>query len=346
MRKLLIILLVLLLLPMPVYAAEYAPPSPEGNGEKYMPENTESFAEGLWSILLDGISALQPTLYDALKICCSVIAAVMMLSLVRNFSVSTDMVLKLVETMLLATILIGASNTLIDLAANTVNELSDYGKLLLPVMTGAMAAQGSGVTSAALYTGTAVFDAILSTAISKLLTPMIYIYLVLAVAVSATGQVALNQMLSFVKWLVTWALKISLYIFTGYMSVTRVISGSVDAAAIKATKLTISGMVPVVGGILSDASETILVSASIMKNSIGVYGLLAIAAICVEPFLRIGFQYLALKVTGAICGVFGGERAVALVKHFTTAMGLLLAMTGAVGLMLLVSVICFMKGVA
>ena len=157
---------------------------------------------------------------DVTRRICLLLVAVMMLSLVRNFSVSTDMVLKLVETMLLATILIGASNTLIDLAANTVNELSDYGKLLLPVMTGAMAAQGSGVTSAALYTGTAVFDAILSTAISELLTPMIYIYLVLAVAVSATGQVALNQMLSFVKWLVTWALKISLYIFTGYMSVT------------------------------------------------------------------------------------------------------------------------------
>ena len=61
--------------------------------------------------------------------------------------------------------------------------------------------------------------------------------------------------------------------------------------------------------------------------------------------LRIGIQYLLFKATAAICAVFGGHSAASLIEDFSTAMGLLLAMTGAVCLLLLISTVCFMKGV-
>ena len=144
----------------------------------------------------------------------------------------------------------------------------------------------------------------------------------------------------------TWTLKTILYIFTGYITITGVISGTTDAAALKAAKLTISSVVPVVGGILSDASETILVSAATVKNAVGIYGFFAILAIWIGPFLKIGCHYLMLKGLGAICGIFSGKNTAGLVDSFSVAMGHVLAMTGSVCLMLLVSTICFMKGVA
>jgi stage III sporulation protein AE len=226
-----------------------------------------------------------------------------------------------------------------------VSELSDYGKLLLPVMTAAMAAQGGVSTSAALYMGTAIFDAVLGQFISKLLVPLLYIFLCLTMAHSAMADGQLKKMRDFVKWLMVWGLKTVLYVFTGYMSITGVISGSTDAAAVKAAKLTISGMVPVVGGILSDASESVLVGAGVMKTAVGMYGALALLAICAEPFLRIGIQYLVLKITGAVCELFGSKQLTALIQDFSGAMGILLAMTGSMCLLLLISTVCFMKGV-
>ena len=151
---------------------------------------------------------------------------------------------------------------------------------------------------------------------------------------------------NFVKWLMTWSLKILLYIFTGYMGITKVISGSTDAAKLKAAKLTISGMVPVVGGILSDASEAVLVGAGVMKNAVGVYGLLAVAAIWITPFLRIGVQYLLLKLTAGLCQVFEVKKVSGVIQDFSAAMGFLLAMTGTACILLLVSTVCFMKGVS
>ena len=141
-------------------------------------------------------------------------------------------------------------------------------------------------------------------------------------------------------------LKIILYVFTGYIGITGVVSGSADASMIKATKLTISGSVPVVGSILSDASETILISAGIMKNAAGVYGVLAIAALWIGPFLKIVMQYLLLKTTAAVCGVFGTKRTVSLIQDFSSAMGFVLAMISTISLLLTIAVVCFMKGVA
>lgn len=208
-----------------------------------------------------------------------------------------------------------------------------------------MAAQGGTTGSAALYAGTALFDTVLSTAITGLIVPMIYIFLCLAVANSAIGEDVLKKLRDFVKWLMTWCLKIILYVFTGYIGITGVVSGTTDAAALKAAKITISSVVPVVGNILSDASEAVLVSAGVMKSAAGIYGLLAILALWIEPFLRIGVQYLLLKISAAVCGVFGNKETTALIQDFSGAMGMLLAMTGTVCLLLLISTVCFMKGV-
>jgi len=144
----------------------------------------------------------------------------------------------------------------------------------------------------------------------------------------------------------TWGLKTVLYIFTGYISITGVVGGTTDAAMLKATKLTISGMVPVVGNILSDASEAVLVSAGMMKNAAGIYGILAVISICINPFIRIGSQYLMLKLTAGISEMFGTKQMAGIIKDFCTAMGLVLAMTGAVCMIFLISTICFLRGVS
>ena len=69
-------------------------------------------------------------------------------------------------------------------------------------------------------------------------------------------------------------------------------------------------------------------------------------ALWIGPFVQIGVQYLMLKITAGVTEMFGPKQMAGLVKDFSTAMGLILAMTGAVCLMFLISTICFMKGVS
>lgn len=340
-----VILLLILSLAVPASAAEFTAPQVPQTGAEQMPETTDSFGSGLLELMENCLSTLQPGLREGLQVSLSLIAAVMMVCLLRTCSGRVSALAELSGTVTIAAILLFRANTMIALGTDTVREMSEYGKLLFPVLTTAMAAQGGVTTSAALYAGTVAVDAVISSLMAKLLVPMVYLFLALATANSALGEDVLKKMRDLIKTAVSWCLKTILTIFTTYMSITGVVSGTTDAAALKATKVTISSIVPVVGGILSDASEAVLVSASVAKNAAGIYGILAILAIFLGPFSRIGLQYLILKATAAVCGIFGSKGMMGLIEDFSTAMGLLLGMTGAVCLLLLISAVCFLKGV-
>jgi len=345
MRKIIIVFIIIVLTVSPVFAAEFTAPAAPEQAQEYIPDTITTFGEGLWYVIKTAITKLQPSIAQAAGICISLIGICLLISLIQTLTGESPKIASLTGTVAVGVLLLKPTNTLIGLGTTTVTALSEYGKLLLPVMTAAMAAQGGATTSAALYTGTVLFDSLLSVVIARLIVPMLYMYLCLCVANSATGASLLKSIRDFIKWAMTWCLKLLLYVFTGYIGITGVVSGTADAAAVKAAKLAISGAVPVVGSILSDASETILVSAGLMKNTAGVYGVLAILATWIGPFIQIGIQYIFIKITAAICSVVGTKAVSTLVQDFSGAMGLVLAMTGTVCLFLLISIVCFMKGI-
>lgn len=343
MRKIIIFLVLLMLFNINVSAATL--PTVPDDAEEYMPAETDDFGDGLWYVIKTAIGKAYPDLLEGLQLCAGIIATGMLCSLVLNFPGSRKNIIDFVAALSVAGILFHSSSAMIHLGIKTVNDVNDYGKLILPVMTTALATQGGITSSSTLYVGTVFFCTLLTSLIINILVPLIYVYLVFGVANSALDNELLTKIRKFVKWLTIWSLKIILYVFTGYITITGVVSGTTDASVVKATKLTISGVVPVIGNILSDASESVIISAGVMKNAAGVYGLIAILAIWIGPFLKIGAQYLLLKITGSFSEVFGIKRLNELVADFSFAMGALVAMASAVCLMLLISIVCFMKGV-
>jgi len=345
MRKLLMMIVLVMVLASPVSALELEAPEVPSSAARYMPVIQDNLGTAFLGMLRDAVLAVSPSLKEAAGVCLAVFCGVLVLSVLQTVQEKNHRSINLIGTVVICTLIFGSFRSFINLATDTVSEISEYGKLLLPVMTAALAAQGGAAASAALYGATAIFDSLLTGLIAKVLTPMIYLFLALAAAKSAVGDEMLKRLGDQMKGFMTWMLKTVLYVYTGYISITGVISGATDAAALKAAKLMISGAVPVVGGILSDASEAVLVSAGTVKNVAGVYGMFAVLAIWIGPFIRIGFQYLLLKTTGSICSIFSGKEISGLIADFSAAMGFLVAITGTVCLMLLISLVCFMKGV-
>ncbi len=236
-------------------------------------------------------------------------------------------------------------STMIRLGTDTLSQISDYSGFLLPAVATLMAASGGTASSTSVYTATVFFLQLLMTLISRLLAPMIYGFVAVAAAEAAMDTGKLVKLREFIRWLIGASLKTIVYGFTGFLTLTGFISGSTDAAALKAAKVTISGAVPVVGSIISDAADTVLTSAASLKGALGTYGMLAVLAICLLPFLQIAIQYLLLKGTTAVSGLIGCKNHVTLVENITQAMGLLLGMAGAYVAMLLLSVTVCVKAV-
>ncbi len=346
MRKLILIIIIVSLLVIPVAAEDItAPPAPE-EAEKYMPSEPQSFSEGLLYIFKNAIASIEPELVSAGGLCAAVIAIALLCSIVQQFAGHARTTSELVATILLALLMIFPTDSLIGLGRETVDNLSEYGKLFVPVMTTSLAAEGAVTTSGALYGATTAFAAILSGLVANFIVPLIYIYICLSVVHSALGDDTLKRLRDFSKWITVWSMKVLMYIYTAYMTITGVVSGSVDASALKATKLAVSSVVPVIGNLLSDASETILISAGVTKNTVGIYGLFVMISIWIGPFIKIGAQYILMKLTGTVVSLFGSKRLVELLNDFAVALGMLLSMIGVQTLLLIVSTVCFMRGVA
>lgn len=231
------------------------------------------------------------------------------------------------------------ANALIGLGREALDSMGTFSKLLLPAVTAAAAASGSPSGAAARQVATMLFSDVLMTMITRLLMPLVYAYIAAAVAYAAVGNEGLKRIGAALKWVVTFLLTAVLIVFVGYLTLSGVIAGSADAAAIKATKFTMSSMIPVVGGILSDAAETVLAGAGTLKNVVGIFGMLAVLCICVAPFLQLGIHYLTYKLTAALSAAISGGRIAGLIDAISTAFGLVLGMTGACALLLLISMV-------
>ena len=230
----------------------------------------------------------------------------------------------------------GSLDTLMGLGARTIQELSDFSKFLLPTLAAATAASGA-VTFQQV---TAVFLAdLLMGLINGVLLPLVYLYIGLLAASAALPENRLAALAEALKKVVTWLLTASLVAFTAYLSVARIITGATDAATVKMTKAAISGVVPVVGGIIAEAADTVLAGAGMLKNTVGVFGTLAILAACAYPFLQLGVQYLLYKLTAFLASLLGVPMLSKLIDGLGGAFGLVLGMTGSCAIVLLVSVL-------
>jgi stage III sporulation protein AE len=268
-----------------------------------------------------------------------------LVTMVDAFPGSENKAVHLASTVLIGIILLQPSNAFIKLGVDTVRQLTEYGKLLFPVLSGALAAQGATGTSAGLYALTVAFDSILSSLIANLLVPILYIYLAFAMIGAISDEKIIHKIKGSLTWCCTWGLKLILYAFLGIMSVTRIVSGATDAAAVKTVKIAISGAVPMVGSIIADASESILLSVSIMKNSAGIYGMLTVLTMFASPFLRIGIQYILMNILHWVAQLLTDHKIGKLIEDFSTVLGLLLAMIASQTVFSLISTVCFMKGV-
>ena len=344
MSKFLLAVMVLVLFVLPTNALSITAPEVPMEQESLMPKHTESFGEGLMELLNDVLPLLRPDIKEAARAFVALAASAMTASILKSASEKVKYTVKLACSACICSILFLSANSLIRLGTDTIEKISEYGKLLLPVMASAMAAQGGITGSAALYAGTAVFDTILCSVFSGVLIPAVYLYLALAAADSVTPDQSLKKVKELFRNGAAWFLKTSITIYISYMGITGVISGTADAAALKTTKAAISTVVPVVGGILANASEAVLVSAGLVKNAAGIYGVFVILTIFLAPFLRIGVHYIILKLTEVVCAVLDEKETSELIGDFSGAMGLILGMTGAACFLQLISAVCFMKG--
>jgi stage III sporulation protein AE len=357
MKKGILAMLLLCMLTVSVQADELGelrralPGSVERQIENSPLQTGTDFTAGISKILKIQKRSARKILYRRLRGCVLILMAVLLCGTVDGFSQSLDEKRRFWNLMPMAgaasvTLLsAGSVDSLMGLGVETMEQINTFSKVLLPSLAAAAAA-GGAVGTAAVQQTTAVFFAdLLMELISRLLLPMVYLYIGMLTAGAMLGQSRLNLLAEELRKIIVWVLSGALLLFTFYLTAVHIISGTADSTAVRAAKAAISGSIPVVGGILAEASETVLAGAGMLKNSIGVFGMLAVLMLCAGPFLEIGIQYLLYKLTALFAGIMGTEELSRLINGLGNAFGLILGMTGAGALLLFISILSFAAAV-
>ena len=90
--------------------------------------------------------------------------------------------------------------------------------------------------------------------------------------------------------------RISLTIFVAIVSLEGNLSSSVDGITAKTTKAVVSSAIPIVGKILGDAVDSVLGCGIILKNAVGIVGVIIIVGICIVPILKLLLAMISYKV--------------------------------------------------
>ncbi|MBQ9687187.1 MAG: hypothetical protein IJV41_11710 [Oscillospiraceae bacterium] len=245
-----------------------------------------------------------------------------------------------------AGILVGSFDSIVSQTTEAMYRLSDYSKAALPVVFTAAAASGA-VSSAGVRFAAASFamDVLMSLS-QSLIIPCIFAYLAIVLANSLFPNQLLAAVGKFIKWTATTLMTGMTLAFTAYIQITGLVSSSVDAAAVKTTRTVLSGVLPVVGGILSDASAAVLSAAGVVRSCAGAFGLIVVCVICVGPFAMLSVKTLLFKMVSRIADSVQIDRLSGLLSGVGNAIAMLLGLLGSCGIMLFIALTAGMKAVS
>lgn len=236
----------------------------------------------------------------------------------------------------------GGFSALMGEAAAAVGELTDLGTMLLPVMASVSASAGAAASGAAKYAASALFLNVLGTLSKKLVIPLIYMYLAASLGQAAFGGGA-GGVAKLIAGLVKRALVLTALAFSVYLGAVSLIASSADATAVKLTKTAISTLLPVVGGMVAEASDTLLSGLGVIRGVLGAAGLVAVAAVCLGPVVRLLVNAALLRCAAALAGTVAPRPVSEFIAAVAEGYSLMLALTGTEAAMLAIAVISAAK---
>mgnify|MGYP000447433882 CR=1 FL=1 len=201
---------------------------------------------------------------------------------------------------LIAIISIKSFMAAMSIGSQAIDTMVNYTQALFPTMIALLVAVG-GITSSTVFQPI-IFGSIsmIITAIKYLVIPLVYFSAVLSLLNNLTEGIKVERLATLLRQFAVGILGVMLTIFLGVISVQGVASSSVDGMTIKTAKFAMDKFVPIVGKFLNDAFDTVVSCSMLIKNGIGIAGLIVLLMICLFPLIKIFSIIVIYKVTSAL----------------------------------------------
>ncbi|MCM8900898.1 stage III sporulation protein AE [Caldicoprobacter algeriensis] len=215
-------------------------------------------------------------------------------------SVSAAEVAYFVCYMVVMLLVIHSIMSALEIGRRAVDAMALFTQSFFPVLLALLVSVG-GITSSALLNPTiGLLVGFMGMVLEHVMFPLILASVVVIMINHISDKVQLNRLSSLLKNVCEWALGIIFTVFVGAMTVQGVMAASIDGISIRTAKFAVDTFVPVVGKMFAQAVDMVVGCSLLIKNAVGLMGLLVIASICLYPVLKILCVMAIYKLASAV----------------------------------------------
>ena len=234
-------------------------------------------------------------------------------------------VLDCVSVLAESIVLIRPLTDVIEYSSTVVKLSADFMLVFVPVMAAVMTAMGQTVQSVGNYTAVMGAGTAVSQVSEHILIPLLNSFLGISVVSGISEKVSLDGFCELISRIIKWVLTFVMSVFTAVLTMQSIVSVSADSAGTRAARFAISSFVPLVGGALSEAYQTVRGCMGMLKSGVGVFAILATAAIYLPAVISCVMWLISLNIATALAGVFDMGRITALLRSIGMVINVLIA---------------------
>lgn len=294
------------------------------------------------------LSLLGKEFITSIKAMGSILAIIVIHSILKSISESleNDNISKLiyyVQYILIITIVLTNFSDIVKMVQDTTTNLVAFMNMLVPLLITLMMSTGSIATSGIIEPIILFMINFIGNLIQDILLPLIMIFVALVILSKLSSQVKIDKLSKLMKSGIVWFLGIILTIFVGVVSLEGTMSSSVDGITAKTTKAVVSSAIPVVGKILGDAVDTVLGCGIILKNAIGLVGVIIILGICIVPIIKLALMTFFYKLLAGITQPIADEKITSLLEQIGDIFKMFLAILSSISFMIIIGTTLVLK---
>lgn len=285
---------------------------------------------------------------DCISILGSIVVIIVIHSILKSISEglenkSISQITYYVQYILIVTLIMTNFADILSMVTTSINNLVGFMNSLIPILITLMLTTGN-IASAGIIEPIILFIiTFIGNFITSVLIPFVLIANVLGIVSKVSDRVQVDKLSKFFNSSVVWVLGIVLTIFVGVLSVEGSLSSTVDGITAKTAKAAVTNFIPVVGKILGDAVDTVIGCSNVLKNAVGIIGVIVILCICVGPIIKLAVLMALYYLAGAVCQPIADDKIVKLLDQMGDTFKMLLAIMCSVSVMLIVGTTLVIK---
>lgn len=193
------------------------------------------------------------------------------------------------------------------ICSNAVDTMTVTMQALLPVLVPLLIAMGGfssgGILNPFIVAAITIFNSFMQ----KFIMPAIYLSCIFILVNSLSERDYVKKLALLIRGVAVFAMGLAVTLFSGLTIVQGIVTKTADGMLAKTARYSVDNFVPIVGGFAADSLDLVISCTTIIKNGVGIFGLIIILTLLIMPMIKILAVALVFKITAVVIEPIGNK---------------------------------------